>query len=393
MFKYEKLLLTVFLSFFLSGIVFAQKINIMLPQAANSSYVFTVSKGLAEDTIQKGTIGFAGNAVINIPIKYKDYSGMGVLHLENESPIHLIVNKESFSVERLSDMRLKFTSSIENDYFYSIVQDKKTPVANNSLYADRFLKIMQYIQQQTKAITQGASLMEKTELRQYAQNSLDVESLYTSGLWFYAIDNIVKMSSSEEALGNDMVKILKRIRSQEVFEALASDLITITEQFGLDDAFDIIVPYIQASGRIKVPQGKMFDAFTMAKMRKGMTAPAIEGYRKQQNISSPAKTIVIFYDPDCHNCEAQLEQLAKEYNKLLKYNIQIVSISSSFNKNEFEKDALRFPWSNKLCDFKGFLGNNFKNFGVISTPTIFLLDKENKILGRYALVSKMNLYD
>jgi len=202
---------------------------------------------------------------------------------------------------------------------------------------------------------------------------------------------MVKLSDSQDALGKDVVKILGRTHSQEVFEALSGDIITITEQFGLDDAFDIIVPYIQASGRIKTPKGKMFDAFTMAKIRKGMQAPIIEGYKKQADIASPDKTVVIFYDPDCHNCEVQLEQLISDYKKLKMRNIQIVSVSSSMETDEHNKDVNRFPWTNKLCDYKGFAGSNFKNYGVLGTPTIFLLDKDNKVLGRYALVSKMNL--
>jgi len=373
-------------------ISFSQTINITLPDEANSKYYFVLNKGLKQDTIQEGILGFAGNATIKIPEKYKGYKGMAALQLKDKPTyVHLVINNENFTAERQPDKKFKFLHSKENDFLYGIIQDKKQPVSTPSLYASHFLDMMQYVQRQNRAQSQGATLKEKTELRQYALNSLNMDNLYTSGLWYFVIDNIVKLSSSEESLGEDMVQILKKIQSQEVFEALSNDLITITQQFGLDEAFDVIVPYIEKSGRIKAPQGKMFDAFTMAKMRKGMTAPIIEGYKKQQNISSLNKTIVIFYDPECHNCEIQLDQLIKDYNKLTQHGIQIVSISSSFEKNEFEADLRRFPWSNSLCDFKGFLGNNFKNFGVISTPTIFLLDKENKILGRYALISKMNL--
>lgn len=387
--------IVLFLLLLLPSISFrAQTINITLPEEANNDYFFILNKGLKQDTIQKGTMGFAGNATIKIPQKYRGYRGIGALQIKDKTTfVHLVVNNENFTAGRGANNKFKFLNSKENDYLYSIIQDRKTPGANPSLYASSFVEITRFIQRQNKALAQGATLKEKADVRQYARNSLNMEDLYTSGLWFFTIDNIVKLSANEQILGEDMVKILGRIQSQEVFEALTNDLITITEQFGLDDAFDIIVPYIQQTGRIKVPQGKVFDAFTMAKLRKGMTAPAITGYKRQQNIPQVNKTIVIFYDPDCHNCEIQLEQLIKEYNKLLQYGIQVVSVSSSFEKDEHEKDVKRFPWSNSLCDFKGFLGNNFKKFGVISTPTVFLLNGENKILGRYAVISKMNLYD
>jgi peroxiredoxin len=362
----------------------------MISGESGSPYVFVLSKGLERDTIQKGTLGFAGNAVINIPSEYENYKGMGFLQVkDNTIPVSMIVAGEDFSVE-MAGKTPKFTGSKENTYLYGILE-KKELVKDTSLYANRFIDIMQYVQRQSKALSQGGDLTEKAELRQYAQNKLDMECLYTSSLWYFVIDNMVKLSESQEALGKDIVKILSRTHSQEVFEALSGDIVTITEQFGLDDAFDIIVPYIQASERIKTPKGKMFDAFTMAKIRKGMQAPAIQGYKKQTDIAFPDKTVVIFYDPDCHNCEVQLEQLIKDYEKLKMRNIQVISISSSMETDEHSKDFNRFPWTNKLCDYKGFAGNNFKNYGVLGTPTIFLLDKDNKVLGRYALVSKMNL--
>jgi len=52
-------------------------------------------------------------------------------------------------------------------------------------------------------------------------------------------------------------------------------------------------------------------------------------------------------------------------------------------------DAL--PWTEKLCDLKGFEGEYFKKYGVIGTPTIFVLDKDKTITGKYAHLSDANL--
>lgn len=393
MFNYQgKFSIVLLLSLLIGQVSIAQKINVMMPDDANSYYTFVLSKGLKSDTVQTGMLGFAGNAIINIPEKYKGYTGVGILELANGKGCLLIVNNEDFSVGS-NEGRFTFENSKENNYLYDVLYNIKALPRDSALYANSLLNIMDYFRNQSKGLSQSVSLKEKAELRQYARNDLDVEALYTSSLWFYVIDNMIKLSANQEAFGEDMIEILKRIHSPEVFEALSIDLITITEQFGMDDAFDIIVPYIQASGRIEVPQGKIFDAFTMAKLRKGMPAPVVEGYAPQGDMKDLKKTIVIFYDPDCHNCEVQLEELIKDYTKLKENGVQIVSVSSSFEENEFEKDVKRFPWSNKLCDYKGFLGNNFKNYGILSTPTIFLLDKDNKVLGRYAMISKMPLYD
>ena len=59
-------------------------------------------------------------------------------------------------------------------------------------------------------------------------------------------------------------------------------------------------------------------------------------------------------------------------------------ISADKDKNIFENTTQQFPWSNKYCDFAGFEGDNFKNYGVIGSPTIYLIDENKIIEGRYA---------
>jgi peroxiredoxin len=185
---------------------------------------------------------------------------------------------------------------------------------------------------------------------------------------------------------------MKRINSQKVFEHLANNLIVITEQYGWDDAFDIIVPYIEESGRIAVPQGRIFDAFALAKVRKGTPVPDLDGLTPSLCGSGYRRTLLVFYQPDCENCHAQIERLISDYPKLKEQNIRIVSISSGTNKDIFAGDVKRFPWadSDKLCDYKGFAGANFVRYGIMSTPTFFLLDEEGRVMKRYALVADID---
>ncbi|MCU6167647.1 hypothetical protein KWH76_22865, partial [Enterobacter roggenkampii] len=108
--------------------------------------------------------------------------------------------------------------------------------------------------------------MDKANARLYALNQLDVDKLYSSGIWYNVIDGLTRLTADQQLMAEDMVRLMKRIKSQEAFEHLANNLILITEQYGWDDAFDIIVPYIEESGRIAVPQGRIFDAFALAKV-------------------------------------------------------------------------------------------------------------------------------
>lgn len=373
----------------------AQKISISIPKEANKEYAFILNKGIDQDTIQKGTLSFTGNAIIEIPEKEKGYSGMGSLLIKDAASINMIINHENFEMEQGSDLKYKFNNSKENAYLYSIMQDKVAPTDDATLYAAHFINLIRFMQQLNRVNNQGVSLKEGSDTRIYALEKLDLDRLYTSSIWYHVIDGIVRLAPGQEALGNDMVRLLKRIESQEVFEHLANNLITITEQYGWDDAFEIIVPYIIESGRIEVPQGKMFTAFSLAKIRKGILAPPIEGLKTPLNSSKAAKTLLVFYQPDCENCHIQMKKLIELYPKLRELGVRIISISSDTNETSYKQEKDDYPWpeEDKLCDLKGFSGKNFTNYGIMSTPTFFLLDKELKVIKRYARITDIDFFE
>lgn len=387
-----KFKLHLFFLLLLSITINAQEISITLPNEANKSFAFVLNKGIKKDTIQKGVIPFSGNIKLNIPESQKDYVGMGSLVVSNNAPINFIINKESFDLSLSSENKLEFKNSKENSYLYSIMQDRITPPQDTTLYAHHFLGLISYMQQLNKVVAQRSTLDEKFKIRQFGLNKLNMSHLYTSGIWIYIIDGLTKTSPTQETLGKDMIQLLDRIDNQEIFEHLSDNLITITEQFGWDDAFDIIVPHIKESGRIESPQGNMFYAFALSKIRKGIVPPPIEGLKTSLIESNATKTLIIFYQPDCDNCHAQMDILINEYPKLKEKGIRIISISSDSDKSSYKEDIKRYPWAeeDKLCDFRGFGGKNFTNYGIMSTPIFILLDKDKKVVKRYALVTDID---
>lgn len=387
----QYLLLLVFIV--LPCLLYAQKITISIPSQANKEYSFVLNKGLNQDTIQQGMMSFVGDVIIDIPEMYKGYAGIGVLHIKGMQPFNLIVNNESFSVQQQADGKYYFKDSPENSYLYTIIQDRITPAANPSLYASRFLELISYNQALDKVLSQRVpNLMEKMNLRDYAITKLNYETLYTSMLWFSILDKLIHLYTDQQSLGKNMVEILKKIQSEEVFVHLTENLITITEQYGWDDAFDIIIPYVEESGRIKVPQGKIYTAFASAKVRKGVKAPLISGLSKSIEDVKSKYNLIIFYQPDCDNCHTQMELLVDKFKDIDRKGMRIISISGGDDKAVFEKEKNHFPWTDKLCDFEGYAGENFINFGIMGTPTFFLLDKDGIVLKRFAQISELEHY-
>lgn len=375
----------------LSGGIQAQRISISIPKASSKKYAFVLNKGLAKDTVQQGVFNFAGGLVVNIPSKYKGYSGVGELRIQGEKPITLVVNGENFTMERKDDRNMKFTNSPENDYLYAVAFGGQKRAPNKSLYSYHFVQIMDFVRVLDNMVTRGGDLGTRTNVRLYAMNELDMDRLYTSGFWHLAVDRLMRVSPMQEIVGEDMVKVFKRIKSQEVFVTLADNVITMMTQYGWDDAFDIIVPYIADSKRIPTPQGQIYDAFKMAKIRRGTVVPVIIGLRTPLKAGAYNKTLLMFYESDCKNCVTQLDELKKNYARLNASGVRIVTISADYDKVMFQKIASGLPWQDKLCDFKGFAGINFANYGVAGTPTFYLLDKNLRLVKRFALLKDANL--
>lgn len=388
----KKILFLVMLGCFVSSsYIAAQKITISIPKLANKKYAFVLNKGIDQDTIQEGQLNIAGGAVVNIPQRYKGYVGIGVLKTDGENSINLIINNENFTLEQGADNKNRFKNSPENDYLNSVMNGTRNNVSGTSLYAPRFVELLSFTQQLNAVVNGGGDLNTRTNARIYAMDKLDIDRLYQSGLWHIVVDRLVRLSPDQEVMARDMVKVFKRVKSQAVFEHLADNVVTILNQYGWDDAFDIIVPYIIDSKRIPTPQGPLFDAFKMAKIRRGNVVPAIVGLKTPLGSGGASKTLIMFYESDCHNCIGQIKELKARYSRLKSMNVRVVTISADYNKKEYEKEALNFPWSDKLCDYKGFAGKNFSNYGVMGTPIFYLLDKDLKLIKRFALLKDAGL--
>jgi peroxiredoxin len=410
----------VFLS--LTASVSAQTIRINFPYFSGEEYAFVLYQGTVTDTIQKGVVGKDGQVTISIPENKKGYVGMGSWLPGNAANFPLVIGKEDFSMICNDTVPRKgaiiFEGSPENELllknnqlvqaFFQQIQlalqtkdtKKKDFVSlgyeqqiagirkeievyqkslgeNKSSYAAFYTKIFNLLSHGL-----GERLYEsKEEASAYAQSyfsdELDMEKLYTSGLWNHLISFSFDLFADKVQWGDAMIKALRRTYSQLVFEAFANDLVVICEQFGWQDAEENIVTYLEASGRIPEPKGMMLSAFLINKVKVGHKAPAIEG----QDLSN---VLLIFYSSGCENCIEQLNQLTNNYSRLQEKGIRIISLSTDEDKAVYEYHSRKFPWPNKLCDFQGFSGVNFKNYGIMGTPTLFLVDKDGMIVDRQA---------
>jgi hypothetical protein len=81
--------------------------------------------------------------------------------------------------------------------------------------------------------------------------------------------------------------------------------------------------------------------------------------------------------------------LKKQYAFLQQKGIRVITLSADESEEVFEYHSKNFPWKDKLCDYKGFGGENFLKYGIVGTPTFYFIAKDGTILGRYAILTEI----
>jgi peroxiredoxin len=420
-----KKIITLFLLTAICGVVSAQSIEFNLPMFAGSPYSIAVNQGVKKDTIQADTLPADGKLLFKLPEKYQDYVGMVFLNVAQGSQ-NFVVNNENVVVN-LTERGIEFTNSPENSFLQEQYQKQEqlmskvdviyrgetvyrddanlfpvfvqeftrlngeyTPwqqeIKNSNLYAARYLQMFQFVNGLASRLFAPSEEAAKiADLKHYFRDELLMDDLYTSGLWNHVISTTFQLFEDKKEWGNAMVENLKRVKSQAIFNSFGNDLITICEQYNWGEPERIIIDYMVESGRVENPKGTLFYAFEMAKIKPGTKAIPIKG------IKNLANSVIIFYESGCHHCEAELAELKAHYVELQKKGIRVISISSDTSEEVFKHHSSDFPWADNLCDFKGFDGDNFRHYGVVSTPTIYVIDKKGLIVDKYAKLEESNL--
>ncbi len=95
------------------------------------------------------------------------------------------------------------------------------------------------------------------------------------------------------------------------------------------------------------------------------------------------KVLILFYASWCPHCKNTIAQLVKLYNKQKPKKIEILAISLDEERDEWLKIIKdnNLNWLN-VSDLKGWSGDTTLNYYIYATPTMFLVDKEKKIISK-----------
>lgn len=96
---------------------------------------------------------------------------------------------------------------------------------------------------------------------------------------------------------------------------------------------------------------------------------------------SSENILVVFYASWCPHCQTLLSQIGELYKKQAQKKTEVFAVSLDTTKTDWEKfvNTNGWKWIN-VSDMKGWDGTAVKDYYIYATPTMFLVDKQKKII-------------
>ena len=432
--------------------VHAQEIQLLFPHFAGQNYDWKIFQGREELAVQSGKIAPDGRVTLVMPETHRDYLGMTRWLLKKGGGLDMIYTGKGFSVECLSekpnDQNIMYTGNPENDFLaaqhrrqksildklgavnhllhvygpddnlYKIglkeqkslrlqFEQNQSDRSKSPLYAARFGEIVDF----TRGVADKVYANQEDNIRyfnDFVTHTLNFMDLYTSGHWDQVLHHWLMMNirseDGDEGFKNRLNTVIGRLKQDKILGGFAQTAVPFLVQKGKDDLLPVISRHLnQRPGAIAVLSDTTRQMLSSFKILTGKKAPALifksplltqagksdtDIVLKPENLDA-AYTILLFYKGSCSLCEDALIILANRYKWLKKHNVRVIAVSGDDSEQGFEKKRIYHQWPDNYCDFTGMDGINFRNYAVMGTPTLYLIDKKGIILKKSAMADEI----
>lgn len=110
---------------------------------------------------------------------------------------------------------------------------------------------------------------------------------------------------------------------------------------------------------------------------------------KRDNLAKRNGTLIIYFSPDCHHCQQQMDWLQKDLNAFSKYNLVLATYQPMEELKAFYDKYKMASWKNLYIgrDEKFFLPPYFK---IGNLPFLALYDKNGNLLTSFEGTTEIN---
>jgi thiol-disulfide isomerase/thioredoxin len=415
-----------------TAITFAQS-NTIKGNFAQASNKEIALKGFVfkNDTLLASTkIDDKGMFEIKYPSKYV---GAAVLDIKDTKSVIVLLNKENFEMNwtNLDEFStLKFKHSPENNafangiekyqeseaklsaliflsqlyenqpaqkkWFDTEIRNQKNvmPIFFGSLpknsYANSYVKIRKMITDMPNSVSRYVERMPQQEKEfndfDFASNNLIHSGLYQELLDAYVLFTESYFDKQYPHLNGSIDAMLKTLDKNETLKQdVAQYIFKILEKRSLFPAAEYLALSMldKQNCQLTPERTALFEQYR--KMAVGQIAPDIKFFNSNSDKTKLSEIntkyrLVVFAASWCEKCKEEIPKLKSFYEGWkTKYNLEIILNSLDTYKEQNENFVKDFAWFSS-CDYKSWEGNSAREYFVFGTPTIYLLNKNNKIL-------------
>ena len=235
--------------------------------------------------------------------------------------------------------------------------------------------------------------------------------LYKSGLFkdaieshFWLLENsgksldsvFIEMQISIDAMLENL------ITNEEKLNEVTDYLFELLERHSLFKASEYLALKVLNEVSCTINNDLAYQLETYRAMKKGNTAPDIifpdtlvypsgDFHPKKLSDFKSNYTLVVFGASWCPKCTEEIPAIAKSYNTWKAQGVEVLFVSLDEDLKAFYQFATQFPFIS-ITDLKKWNSPIAKNFYVFSTPTMYLLDKNRKIILRPNSVNQMKAW-
>jgi len=234
--------------------------------------------------------------------------------------------------------------------------------------------------------------------------------LYSSGLiynliekQFWSMQNspLTETTKYKEMTSSVDIILDSLSKNEKLYNDLTKYLFNYFEKYSLFAASEYIALKALNQNKVSLNSALVNKLESYRKMKVGNIAPNFEldgdvfkngsvvKYAIQLADINAKYKLIIFGGSWCPQCRAEMIQLLPRYNNWKAKGVEVVFVSLDTDKNEFENFTAPFPFYS-ACDYKKWDTQAAKDYYVSSSPTIFLLDSNNKIIIRPSTVASLD---
>ncbi len=183
----------------------------------------------------------------------------------------------------------------------------------------------------------------------------------------------------------------KAMADQQVYEFVIDFLIDGFQAVGFERGLEYVATHNQLEQFCENSERKaelankmdLIKKLAIGKIAPDFTATDLMGNEITLSKIQAKKTVVVFWASWCPHCDEILPELKNYYDPLNTGEVEVIAISIDEERSDVQTaiDDGSYYWKN-IAELKGWDGAVVVEYGIVATPTIFILDENKTIIGK-----------